>query len=284
MPRSPRAIITQSLTRRISSALLDRLGLLDLRDQRDARVLAHERHVLRRGARSSARPGRRRSRCRPAGAPGPPRGRRAAVDARAGDVQALPRRDRAADLDLGVDLAVARRARRPRAGARRRRRGRAPRRARPRRRRPGPRDRACRARSPSAPLSWPQWNVTRSPALELDDVVRRARRCAASGPGRSCRIATGRPARPAASRTQLAPSRRAARAMPWLKFSRATSIPASTIRTSVSGSREAGPIVATIFVLRSTSWSVWSAPPASRAPAVDAVSDGPARASGSRRG
>ena len=46
-------------------------------------------------------------------------------------------------------------------------------------------------------------------------------------------------------------SRRAARAVPWLKFSRATSMPASTIRTSTSGSREAGPIVATIFVRRS---------------------------------
>ena len=49
-----------------------------------------------------------------------------------------------------------------------------------------------------------------------------------------------------------APSASCCSAVPWLKFSRATSIPASTIRTSTSGSLEAGPIVATIFVRRST--------------------------------
>ena len=38
--------------------------------------------------------------------------------------------------------------------------------------------------------------------------------------------------------------------VPWEKLSRATSMPASTIRTSISGSREAGPMVATIFVRR----------------------------------
>ena len=63
-------------------------------------------------------------------------------------------------------------------------------------------------------------------------------------------IATGRPARPAASRTSVAVSA-CVSCDPWLKFSRATSMPASTIRTSTSGSREAGPIVATIFVRRS---------------------------------
>src|SRR4051794_17260200 len=87
------------------------------------------------------------------------------------------------------------------------------------------------------------------------------------GPGRSCRIATGLPTRPAASRTHCAVSS-CCSCEPWLKFSRATSIPASTIRTSVSRSREAGPMVATIFVLRSTSCSLRSALPASRAPAV----------------
>ena len=39
-------------------------------------------------------------------------------------------------------------------------------------------------------------------------------------------------------------------ALPCEKFSRATSIPASTIRTRTSGSREAGPMVATILVRR----------------------------------
>ena len=69
------------------------------------------------------------------------------------------------------------------------------------------------------------------------------------GPGRSCRIATWRPARPAASRTSCAVSA-CSSALPCEKFRRATSIPASTMRTSTSGSREAGPIVATIFVRR----------------------------------
>ena len=40
-------------------------------------------------------------------------------------------------------------------------------------------------------------------------------------------------------------------AVPCEKFRRATSIPASTILARTSGSREAGPIVATIFVRRS---------------------------------
>src|SRR5690606_30371835 len=43
---------------------------------------------------------------------------------------------------------------------------------------------------------------------------------------------------------------------PWLKFSRATSMPASTMRTSTSGSDEAGPMVAMILVRRSTILSV----------------------------
>jgi hypothetical protein len=47
------------------------------------------------------------------------------------------------------------------------------------------------------------------------------------------------PARPAASRTRRAVSA-CVSASPWEKFRRATSIPASTMRTSTSGSREAG--------------------------------------------
>ena len=75
------------------------------------------------------------------------------------------------------------------------------------------------------------------------------------GPGRSCMIATERPARLAASRTREAISA-CSSALPWEKFSRATSIPASIIRTRTSGSREAGPIVATIFVRRMTGGTV----------------------------
>ena len=60
-------------------------------------------------------------------------------------------------------------------------------------------------------------------------------------------LAAGRA--PTASRTRSAFSACSSRS-PWEKFSRATSRPASTIRASVSGSREAGPMVATIFVRR----------------------------------
>jgi hypothetical protein len=71
------------------------------------------------------------------------------------------------------------------------------------------------------------------------------------GPGRSWRIATWRPALAAAARIRSAFSAWISR-LPCEKFSRATSIPACTIRASVSGSRDAGPIVATIFVRRMT--------------------------------
>ena len=46
MPRSPRATITQSAARTISSARCDRLRLLDLGDQRQPRVLAQRGDVL----------------------------------------------------------------------------------------------------------------------------------------------------------------------------------------------------------------------------------------------
>ena len=62
-------------------------------------------------------------------------------------------------------------------------------------------------------------------------------------------IATARPARFAASRTRSATSAWSS-ALPWEKLSRATSIPAATIFTRTSGSREAGPMVATILVRR----------------------------------
>jgi hypothetical protein len=62
-------------------------------------------------------------------------------------------------------------------------------------------------------------------------------------------MVTWRSARPAASRTRRAVSAWSS-LVPCEKFSRATSMPASTIRTSTSGAREAGPTVATIFVRR----------------------------------
>ena len=62
-------------------------------------------------------------------------------------------------------------------------------------------------------------------------------------------MATTRPTFSAASRIRPAVSA-CSSAVPWAKFSRATSRPAATIRSSTSGSREAGPIVATIFVER----------------------------------
>ncbi len=55
------------------------------------------------------------------------------------------------------------------------------------------------------------------------------------GPGRSWRIATCRPTRLAAARTRSAFSACSSR-LPWEKLNRATSIPASISRTSVSGS------------------------------------------------
>src|SRR3954468_2830471 len=91
-------------------------------------------------------------------------------------------------------------------------------------------------------------NVVLSPGLNSTTPSRRAP-MRSFGPGRSCRIATWRPARPAASRTSRAVSA-CSSALPWEKFSRATSIPASTMRASTSGSRDAGPMVATIFVRR----------------------------------
>src|SRR4051794_9827571 len=104
-----------------------------------------------------------------------------------------------------------------------------------------------RVASPSLPLG-PHTNVVASPGLN-STTPSRSLPIRSFGPGRSCRIATWRPARPAASRTRWATSA-CSSALPWEKFSRATSIPASTMRTSISGSRDAGPMVATILVRR----------------------------------
>jgi hypothetical protein len=99
MPRSPRATITQS-------AALDGLRLLDLRDQRQARVLAHERDVLR------AAHERQRDEVDAdllaVGEVAEVLGRhRGQLVQRPRDVEPLARGDRPADLDLGIDLGIA---------------------------------------------------------------------------------------------------------------------------------------------------------------------------------
>ena len=233
---------------RISSTRVDALRLLDLRDQRRARVLAHEEDVL--GPAHEAQG----HEVDPDLDAGPQVGEvllrhRGQHVERPGDVEALARGDGAADLDLRVDLVRRRRAPRSCAGAPRRRRGRG---SRPDRssRRGRPRLIDMRRPSPASPLT-PHTNVTGSPVLSSATSSRSAP-MRSLGPGRSCRIATGRPARPAASRIARAVSA-CCSAVPWLKFSRATSIPASTMRTRTSRSREAGPMVATIFVRRSMS-------------------------------
>ena len=78
MPRSPRATITQSATRRISSARSTACGFSILAISGSARVLAHGRDVLGAAHEATARRGRRRSASRRADARGPPRARRAA--------------------------------------------------------------------------------------------------------------------------------------------------------------------------------------------------------------
>src|SRR5215218_806522 len=104
-----------------------------------------------------------------------------------------------------------------------------------------------RLASPSS--SWlPQTNVTWSPGLS-SAIPSTSLPIRSFGPGRSWRIATDLPARLAASRTRCAVSA-CSSALPWEKFRRATSIPASIIWTRTSGSREAGPMVATILVRR----------------------------------
>ena len=92
----------------------------------------------------------------------------------------------------------------------------------------------------------PHTSVSRSPGLS-SAIPSRSPPILSLGPGRSCRIATSRPARPAAARIRSAVAAFSSR-VPWAKFSRATLMPASTIRASTSASSLAGPIVATIFV------------------------------------
>src|SRR5262245_1479524 len=69
------------------------------------------------------------------------------------------------------------------------------------------------------------------------------------GPARSCSRATARPRRSAISRAAFMTARCSSGA-PWEKFSRTTSTPASIRASRVRGSRDAGPMVATILVRR----------------------------------
>ncbi len=69
------------------------------------------------------------------------------------------------------------------------------------------------------------------------------------GPGTSCSTAISRPALSAAS-LSMPTVTACSSGVSWAKFSRATSMPARIMRSSVSGEREAGPMVATILVER----------------------------------
>src|SRR5690606_3886912 len=69
------------------------------------------------------------------------------------------------------------------------------------------------------------------------------------GPCRSTSTPTARPALRASCRTVVT-RRSCSRGVPWEKFRRTTSMPAEIMRLSTAGSLDAGPRVATIFVLR----------------------------------
>src|SRR5687768_16682039 len=77
------------------------------------------------------------------------------------------------------------------------------------------------------------------------------------GPCRSHRMATVRPTLLAISLT-IAARLRWSSAVPCEKLSRTTSTPARIMRSSTAGSLEAGPRVATIFVLRNMKDVLWS--------------------------
>ena len=123
IPRSPRATITQSAARTISSARCTACGFSIL-------AISGSRVCLRRNVMSSARrTNDSATRSTPICSPVAHvlevlLGHRRQRGRLARDVEALARGDRAADLDLGVDLAVARARRRSRAAGRRRRPGR----------------------------------------------------------------------------------------------------------------------------------------------------------------
>ena len=193
MPRSPRATITQSAARMISTAFSTACGfsifaISGIRVCLRTSEMSLGSRTNESATRSTPIDSPKRSSSRSLGD-----GRQPARGA--GQVEALARGERAADLDRRVDLAVA--GARSRAGGCGRRRGR--RRRRSRRcvgqARPADADAVLVARLVAAAAS-----VSVSPG-------RRSIRSSRSGPmrsfgpGRSCRIATWRPARLDASRT-----------------------------------------------------------------------------------
>ena len=106
MPRSPRATMTQSAALRIDSRAVDRLRLLDLRDERQAGVAPHRLDVL-----GPAHEGQRHEVDADA-LPGAQHLQVAVGDRGedlrlARDVQPLPGRDGPAELDLAVELLLA---------------------------------------------------------------------------------------------------------------------------------------------------------------------------------
>ena len=221
----------------ISSALLGRRRLLDLRDQRDvavAEVLADRLEVL------AAADERERDEVHPHLDPGVDQLEVLAGDGRQRDgdvrqVDPLARGQRAAHLDAARGPPRPRR--RARAGGSRRRPGRRPGPA--RRARRSPARRRAAGRSPASSSS-PGTSVTSLADRELHHVARRSARAAASARGRpGARRPRGR-RRSAADRISSTVSA-CCSGVPWAKLSRATSIPASTIRRSTSGSRDAGP-------------------------------------------
>src|SRR5687768_4107939 len=86
-----------------------------------------------------------------------------------------------------------------------------------------------------------------SPSVSVNDPPPATGPVRIFGPLRSCRIATGRARRPAASRIASNTSR-CDSCVPWEKFSRNTSTPAARSASRTSGAVLAGPMVATILV------------------------------------
>ena len=215
MPRSPRATITQSAARRIPRTSSTACGFSILAISGRRVCPRTNSHVLGGGARTTARRGRPRSTRRGAAGRDPPRAPTAA--SRPGPGMFIPWREAigAADLDLGVDLARSRGWRRRRAGAPSRRRGRRSRPARARRRCPAS-SRACarRRRALVLVLDRAAAEASRARPTCSSTTPSRSAPMRSFGPGRSCRMATGRPPRPAASRTSWAVSACSSR-LPW---------------------------------------------------------------------
>ena len=128
-----------------------------------------------------------------------------------------------------------------------------------------------RRESPSNSSS-PQTNVRRSPGVSSTTSS-----CTGPmrsfGPGRSCRIATGRPAR--AGRLAHAADGLGVLVQRAVRVVQAGNVhPGATISTSVAGSREAGPMVATILLLRMVGTVAGAAPESGRPRRCPAAASG----------